>query len=328
MTIKVLEKVTPEAKRPHQSVLLHEVVEYLDPKDGEVFVDGTFGAGGHSRAILDKANCRVIGIDRDPDTELYARQLLESYLGRFQFVQGEFSRMSGLLKHINVEKVDGILLDLGVSSMQLDQAARGFSFRYDGPLDMRMGQHGITAQQMLHAVTEAELANIIFHYGDERYSRKIAREIVKTRAEKPITSTAQLADIVRRSVNHYDDAIDSATRTFQALRIWINDELGELTRFLHTVPSLLAPGGRLVVITFHSLEDKIVKRFFQEYSGREFEVNRHFPSQNNQNGAQKPTFRILTPKPIKTSLEECKENPRSRSAKLRAAIKLSSEEGA
>ncbi|MBB3263450.1 16S rRNA (cytosine1402-N4)-methyltransferase [Azospirillum sp. OGB3] len=303
---------------PHISVLLNEVVDALSPRDGGVYVDGTFGAGGYSRAILDRADCRVWGIDRDPEAIERGRQLALAYPGRLEIVEGRFGDMDRLLAEHGVESVDGVALDIGVSSPQIDEPERGFSFRFDGPLDMRMGRDGPTAADVVNTATEAELADIVFHYGEERMARRVARAIVAARLDTPFARTKQLADVVRSVVpKGKGDAIDPATRTFQALRIHVNDELGELRRSLAAAESLLKPGGRLAVVSFHSLEDREVKTFLKERSSPPPSPSRHAPSLAAD--ARSPSFRLLSRKPIVPTDQEAHSNPRARSARLRAA---------
>ncbi|WP_188259140.1 16S rRNA (cytosine(1402)-N(4))-methyltransferase RsmH [Azospirillum tabaci] len=303
---------------PHISVLLNEVVDALSPRDGGVYVDGTFGAGGYSRAILDRADCRVWGIDRDPEAIARGRQLALAYPGRLEIVEGRFGDMDRLLAEHGVESVDGVALDIGVSSPQIDEPERGFSFRFDGPLDMRMGRDGPTAADVVNTATQDELADIVFHYGEERMARRVARAIVAARLETPFARTKQLADVVRSVVpKGKGDAIDPATRTFQALRIHVNDELGELRRGLAAAESLLKPGGRLAVVSFHSLEDREVKTFLKERSSPPPSPSRHAPSLAAD--ARSPSFRLLSRKPIVPTDQEAHSNPRARSARLRAA---------
>ncbi|WP_353857786.1 16S rRNA (cytosine(1402)-N(4))-methyltransferase RsmH [Azospirillum formosense] len=303
---------------PHISVLLNEVVDALSPRDGGVYVDGTFGAGGYSRAILDRADCRVWGIDRDPEAIERGHQLALAYPGRLAIVEGRFGDMDRLLAEHGVESVDGVALDIGVSSPQIDEPERGFSFRFDGPLDMRMGRDGPTAADVVNTATEAELADIVFHYGEERMARRVARAIVAARLDTPFARTKQLADVVRSVVpKGKGDAIDPATRTFQALRIHVNDELGELRRGLAAAESLLKPGGRLAVVSFHSLEDREVKTFLKERSSPPPSPSRHAPSLAAD--ARSPSFRLLSRKPIVPTDQEAHGNPRARSARLRAA---------
>ncbi|MBP2315281.1 16S rRNA (cytosine(1402)-N(4))-methyltransferase RsmH [Azospirillum soli] len=302
----------------HVPVLLNEVVAALAPRDGGVYVDGTFGAGGYTRAILEAANCRVWGIDRDPQAIERGRQLAAAYPGRLEIVEGRFGDMGSLLAARGVESVDGVALDIGVSSPQIDEPERGFSFRFDGPLDMRMGRDGPTAADVVNTAEQDELADIIFHYGEERMARRVARAIVAARKDAPIERTRQLAEIVRSVVpKGKGDAIDPATRTFQALRIHVNDELGELRRGLAAAESLLKPGGRLAVVSFHSLEDREVKTFLKERSSPPPSPSRHAPTAPAD--ARAPSFRLLSRKPIGPTEAEASSNPRARSARLRAA---------
>ncbi len=305
--------MTPAA---HTPVLLAEVVAALAPRDGSIIVDGTFGAGGYSRALLDAAPCRVIGIDRDPDQVARAAGLAAAYAGRLTVIEGRFGAMDELLAERNVEAVDGVALDLGVSSMQLDEAERGFSFRLEGPLDMRMERDGPTAADIVNSTPEAELADIIFQFGGERHSRRVAHAIVAARKLEPFTTTTGLAETVRRAVPRSKDGIDPATRTFQALRIHVNDELGELDHGLAAAEKLLREGGRLAVVSFHSLEDGAVKDFLRRRSAAEARPSRHLPPLA---AGRAPSFRLLAKKPIVPSAAEVAANPRARSAKLRVA---------
>ena len=305
-------------KQPHVSVLLQEVVTALAPRDGAIFVDGTFGAGGYSRALLDAARCRVFGIDRDPSAVATGQDMAKGYDGRFDIIGGRFGDMDALLAERGVTSVDGVALDLGVSSMQIDQPERGFSFQKDGPLDMRMENSGPSAADLVNALPEGELADILWRYGEERHSRRVARAIVADRKETPFTTTRQLAELVRRVVPASKDGIDPATRTFQGLRIAVNDELGEVERGLAAAEKLLAPGGRLAVVSFHSLEDRLVKDFLKDGSGLAARPSRHMP----QVAAPPPRFRLLSKKPITAGPDELKANPRARSAKLRVAERL------
>ncbi|WP_448191173.1 16S rRNA (cytosine(1402)-N(4))-methyltransferase RsmH [Azospirillum sp. sgz301742] len=302
----------------HTPVLLAEVVEALAPRDGGVYVDGTFGAGGYSRAILDAADCRVWGIDRDPEAVERGRALALAYPGRLNVVEGRFGAMDTLLEDHGVESVDGVALDLGVSSPQIDQAERGFSFRFDGPLDMRMGRNGPSAADVVNAASEEELADIVFHYGEERMARRVARAIVAARKDAPITRTGQLADIVRGVVpKSGKNGIDPATRTFQGLRIHVNDELGEIRRGLVAAERMLKPGGRLAVVSFHSLEDREVKAFLKTRSSPPPSPSRHAPAMAGDH--RTPSFRLIHRKPVSPGEAEQKANPRARSSRLRAA---------
>ena len=301
----------------HKPVMLAEVLDALAPKDGGIYVDATFGAGGYSQALLDAAPCTVWGIDRDPDALPRAQALAERYPGRLSFLPGRFGDLDRLLGDAGIAKIDGVAFDLGVSSMQIDSPERGFSFRFDGPLDMRMDRGGPTAAEVVNGAPEAELADILYIYGEERASRRIARAIIEARAESPIERTGQLADVVRGVVRRAKDGIDPATRTFQALRIYVNDELADLDRGLVAAERLLAPGGRLAVVAFHSLEDRRVKTFLQSRSGRLPQASRHLPP--TRQSALEPTFHLLRRGTVKPSAAESKANPRARSARLRAA---------
>lgn len=305
-------------KRLHDPVLLSEVLEALAPRDGGAYVDGTFGDGGYSRAILESADCTVFAIDRDTDAVARGREMEADYAGRFTILHGCFGDMVKLLRSAGVDHVDGIALDLGVSSMQLDQPDRGFSFRADGPLDMRMDRSGPTAADVVNALDEAALADIIRRLGEERRARRVARAICEARREAPIRRTGELAAIVRRVVPRAKDGIDPATRTFMALRLHVNDELGELERGLRAAEQLLSPGGRLVVVSFHSLEDRRVKRFLQIRSGRGAGASRHAPFATEPPA---PTFFPLERRPRRPTAQEIKRNPRARSALLRAAVR-------
>jgi 16S rRNA (cytosine1402-N4)-methyltransferase len=309
----------------HIPVLAREVVDALRPHDGGRYVDGTFGAGGYTAAMLDRADCRVIAIDRDPDAVLAGQALAERYAPRLRLVEGRFGDMVDLLSAEGVDEVDGVALDLGVSSMQFDQADRGFSFRASGPLDMRMERSGRSAADLVNDADEAELADIIWRYGEERKSRRVARAIVKARKAKRIETTGELAEIVRRAVGpQARDESDPATRTFQALRIAVNDELGELERGLAAAEQVLTAGGRLAVVSFHSLEDRAVKEFIRARAGRTPAPSRHAPPR-----ADKPSvsLRDLTRKPVLPSPDEIAANPRARSARLRVAEKLAAAGG-
>lgn len=303
----------------HAPVMLTEVVAALQPRDGALYIDGTFGAGGYTRAILGEADCRVLGIDRDPSVAPMAEQVKQMFGGRFVLVRAPFGAMDEVISVNGGETVDGIVLDIGVSSMQIDQAERGFSFAKEGPLDMRMSSEGPSAADAVMLLPEADLAAIFWHYGEEKKSRRVASAIVRARAEEAITTTERLAEIVAKAVGGKPGRIHPATRTFQALRIYINDELGELVRALHAAETILSPAGRLVVVTFHSLEDRIVKNFLRERSGLSGGGgSRHLPEAEP---AAPPSFRLLQRKAMEAGQAETSENPRARSAKLRAAIR-------
>ncbi|HWI27330.1 MAG TPA: 16S rRNA (cytosine(1402)-N(4))-methyltransferase RsmH [Stellaceae bacterium] len=299
---------------PHSPVLLAETLAALEPRDQATLVDGTFGAGGYSRALLAAARCRVIAIDRDPAAVALGGVLMREHQGRFTVLEGRFGEMETLLAPLGISAVDGIALDLGVSSPQLDEAARGFSFRADGPLDMRMGREGATAADLVNTLSESALANLIYIYGEERFARRVARAIVAARREAPVTRTAELARIVRAVVPS-SGGIDPATRTFQALRMEVNDEPGELERALLAAERLLLPGGRLAIVSFHSLEDRTVKEFLRERSEAAPRGSRHLPALPTA----APSFRLITRKPVTPGAAEIERNPRARSARLRAA---------
>lgn len=297
---------------PHISVLLDEVVESLALSDGDVVVDGTFGAGGYTRAFL-ATGAKVVAFDRDPTVRRFAAGFPED---RFRLVEARFSEMDAVLGEGHA---DGVALDLGVSSMQIDQAERGFSFMQDGPLDMRMGATGPTAADLVNTAEQDELARIIFVYGEERESRRIARAIVRRREEQPFTRTLELAEFVEKALGGRRGAkIHPATRTFQGLRIAVNEELAELEAGLVAAERVLKAGGRLAVVTFHSLEDRIVKSFLGVRAGRTPGGSRHAPPVAK--GAE-PSFRLLFNGAKAASDGEAKANPRARSAKLRAAVR-------
>ncbi len=301
----------------HAPVLLAEVLHVLAPRDGGIYVDGTFGAGGYSRALLDAADCTVWAIDRDPDAIRRARAFVD-YGTRLHAIEGRFGDMETLLGAEGVTETHGIALDLGVSSPQLDEAARGFSFRQDGPLDMRMGRHGPSAADLVNEADEDTLVHIIRDYGEERRARPVVRAIVTARRKAPITRTLALADIVRASFPARERAtarIDPATRTFQALRIAVNDELAQLDSALIAAERLLIEGGRLAVVSFHSLEDRRVKRFLAERSGRAGSGSRHRPDASGP----APSFARIAGGEATPGAAELSANPRARSARLRAA---------
>jgi 16S rRNA (cytosine1402-N4)-methyltransferase len=303
----------------HVPVMLGEVVAALAPRAGGLYVDCTFGLGGYTRALLAAADCRVWAIDRDPGAVALARSLAATCDGRLQVVEGCFGDLVALLAAAGVTAVDGIAFDLGVSSVHLDDAGRGFSFRADGPLDMRMGNTGETAADLVNRLSEHELARIIFEYGEERRARRVAAAIVEARAVAPIERTGGLAAIVRRVVPPSHDGIDPATRTFQALRMLVNDELGELRRGLAAAERLLAPGGRLAVVAFHSLEDRIVKEFLRLRAEVPPSPSRHLPMSAVSMVRRELPFRLLERRPVGASAVEVAANPRARSAKLRIA---------
>lgn len=309
------------AAQPHMSVMLPEVLEALSPVDGGLYVDGTLGAGGYTEGILRTADCHVVGIDRDETVFDLVKDRLADKADHVQFIHGRFGDVRDLLTKAGIDQIDGIVVDLGVSSMQLDQAERGFSFRFDGPLDMRMdqGSDELSAADVVNEMEQDALADVIYLYGDERKSRQIARAIVEYRRDKKIKTTFELADIVRSVVpKSYKDKIDPATRTFQALRIYVNKEMDQLHELLDAAQYLLKPGGRLVVVSFHSLEDGIAKRFLLEKSGQKARGSRHLPDVEPD---ILPLFDLPSKKPVKPSDAEISVNPRSRSARLRYAIR-------
>lgn len=285
----------------HYPVLLNEVIEALNPQDGACYIDATFGGGGYARAILNHAQCNLVGLDRDPDALERARLLQKEYGERFSFYQGCFGDIDQLVPN---KKYDGIVFDLGVSSYQIDQADRGFSFRFEGPLDMRMTPTGITAAEVVNTYSEKDLADIIYHYGEEHASRKVAHAIVTKRKIKPFETTSELAETIR-SVVHRTRDIDPATLTFQALRIFVNNELIEVDTALKKCLNLLTNNGKVVVVSFHALEDRVIKSNFK---------NAVYTMETGT-----ITYRVTSSKAVKPTLAEVKSNPRSRSAKLRSA---------
>jgi 16S rRNA (cytosine1402-N4)-methyltransferase len=317
----------------HHPVLLPEVIAHLAPADGERYIDGTFGAGGYTRAILEAAECHVWALDRDSSAIEGGRALIEAFGPRLDLACMPFGNL--LLRLVQdpgmAGSFDGFVLDLGVSSMQIDEASRGFSFQKDGPLDMRMSaapgvrqsEAGPSAADVVNSADQSEIADILYQLGEERRSRHIAAAIVKRRKERPFERTLDLADLVVSVIGrHAGDKVHPATRTFQALRIFVNDELGELFRGLSAAERLLKPGGRLVVVTFHSLEDRMVKQFLAARAGKGGRVSRHLPPIDSIRVA---SFRIVNSRPATPSEEEIRRNPRARSAKLRAAVRTDSE---
>jgi 16S rRNA (cytosine1402-N4)-methyltransferase len=300
----------------HVPVMLSEAIALLGPRDGGRYLDATFGGGGYAGAILEAASCTLWAIDRDPDAIARGASLAARFPGRLHLIQGRFGDMLALLAERDVTALDGVVLDLGVSSFQIDEPARGFSFRSDGPLDMRMSRSGPTAADLVNTLPESELADVLFEFGEERASRRIARAIVAARAEAPIATTSELAAVIRRVLPPDRSGIDPATRSFQALRIRVNDELGEIEAALDQASRLLAPGGRLIVVAFHSLEDRIVKRFMTQATGRMPSPSRHDPRGLADRTA--PKFRPLTARPLRPGAAETGSNPRARSARLRA----------
>lgn len=304
--------------QPHIPVMLKEVIACLKPFEGATYVDATFGAGGYSKAILDAANCNVLGIDRDPNAVKNAKSLEEKYCGRLKVVKGNFSNIKSILHSNGVKNADGVVFDFGVSSMQLDQAERGFSFSHNGKLDMRMSEEGLSAADVVNKYSEKDLADIIYKYGEEKKSRVIASKIFQFRKIKPFETTKELADLVRDTVKNAGK-IDPATKTFQALRIFVNDELGEIEKGLNNAQEILNNNGKIVAVSFHSLEDRIVKETFAKAAGKISNPNRYLPQNNNQKTAN---FKLETKKPLIPSEEELKINNRARSAKLRCLSKI------
>jgi 16S rRNA (cytosine1402-N4)-methyltransferase len=295
----------------HLPVLLEEVLKVLDCRSGRVYVDGTVGGGGHSREILERSSPagKVIGLDWDEEALERARKNLSPFAGRFELRRANYTDCKSVLESLSIPGVDGILLDLGVSSEQLESRDRGFSFRWDAPLDMRMSQETMTtAQDLVRKLPAAELETLLREFGEERWARRIARNIVRRRQKAPLRTTRELVEVIERSVPPQRRGIHPATRTFQALRISVNEELNNLEAFLADAPELLNPGGRLCIISYHSLEDRIVKNHFREWARGE--------------GRKNPPFALLTPKPVVPSAEEISRNPRARSAKMRAIEKL------
>jgi 16S rRNA (cytosine1402-N4)-methyltransferase len=311
----------------HLPVLRAEALNALALRDGGLYLDGTFGAGGYSAAILDHAGTRVIALDRDPGAVAGGAALVQASGGRLILREARFGALDTVVGELGLGLLDGVVLDIGVSSMQLDEEQRGFSFRFDGPLDMRMEKRGESAADLVNTADEQALADILYYFGEERSSRRIARAIVHDRAIMPFTRTKPLAEMIARVAPLGPRDIHPATRTFQALRIAVNDELGELVRGLAAAEQVLRPGGRLAVVTFHSLEDRIVKRFFAARSGRGGGEtrSRHLPGEPE---AVAPTFTLESRQPTGPSAEEISANPRSRSAKLRAGTRTEAPAGA
>jgi 16S rRNA (cytosine1402-N4)-methyltransferase len=304
----------------HIPVLRGAMLAALAPRDDALYIDATFGAGGYSAALLEAARCSVLGIDRDPAAQQRGAELAARHQGRLRVIEGRFGDMERLVAPVMPGQIAGVAFDLGVSSMQLDSPERGFSFRTDGPLDMRMGAGGESAADLVERLSEEELAELIRTLGEERYARRVARAIAATRTRTPIRRTVQLADIVRAAIPGREPGLDPATRTFQALRIAVNDELGELDRGLAAAERLLMPGGRLAVVAFHSLEDARVKSFLRHRSGTATGGSRHLPPPA---GMPRASFHLLTRRAMRPSLDEIARNPRARSARLRAAERAS-----
>ena len=308
----------PEQTQDHAPVMLEPVLSALTPRANMVYVDATFGRGGYTRALLDRGAC-VIAVDRDPEALAHGRAMPEAETDRLTLVQGRFGELDRLLADQGIEAVAGVAFDLGVASPHLDDPRRGFSFRADGPLDMRMGDDGPTAAEIVNTADVNTLTRIIRDYGEEKKARAVARAIAAAREHGPFTRTGELAETVRAAVGRKaGDGLDPATRTFQGLRIHVNDELGELARGLDAAERVLAPGGRLAVVAFHSLEDRAVKRFLRARSGDRPNPSRHAPAPAAP-GDPAPTFRTLTRSAQKPDAAEAAANPRARSARLRAA---------
>jgi 16S rRNA (cytosine1402-N4)-methyltransferase len=314
---------SPPPERGHTPVLLAEALAALDVRSGGVYLDATFGAGGYARAILQAGAGRVFAIDRDPAAVARGRELAAT-CPRFTMLEGRFADMGDLLARHGVRQLDGVVLDLGVSSMQLDDPGRGFSFAVDGPLDMRMSGAGMTAAEVVEGADVDTLTGILRRYGEEPAARRIARAIVERRQRQPLERTRELAQLIADVVGRRRGRIDPATRTFQALRIHVNDELGELERALPAAEALLAPGGRLVVVAFHSLEDRLVKRFLGERSEARPGPSRHLPLPVAT--APAPRWRLLAKRPVRPGPAEIATNPRARSARLRWAERISAPE--
>ncbi len=305
---------------PHYSVLLKEVLEYLNIKENGKYLDCTFGAGGYSKAILEQANCHLTALDQDPNVHCYRDIIAKQYPNNFDFVQTNFA---DAYTHLEGQKFDGIVLDLGISSMQVDEGQRGFSFMHDGPLDMRMSGSGMSAAEFIAEADEELIANVIYKYGEEVKSRYIAKAIVQEREKQPITTTSQLANIVRGAIYGKRGKIDHATKTFQAIRIYINKELESLEKILADAQHLLSDEGRIIVVSFHSLEDSIVKSFFKEYSIKK--VARSKYAKDTIQIEEGKWLKTITRKAIAPTPAEVKENIRSRSAKMRVAEKIGGE---
>jgi 16S rRNA (cytosine1402-N4)-methyltransferase len=304
----------------HIPVLRDAAIALLSPRENGVYLDGTFGGGGYARTILDAASCTLWAIDRDPDAIARGAALAASYPGRLHILEGRISAILDILGSAGVGSLDGAVFDLGVSSFQIDDPARGFSFRQDGPLDMRMQKSGVTAATLVNTLPEAELADLLYELGEEKASRRIARAIIARRQAQKFATTADLAGVIRSVVRPDKSGIDPATRSFQALRIAVNEELADIEAALTQAAGMLAPGGRLVVVSFHSLEDRIVKKFFAQASGHAPGASRHDPA--SMFDTAKPKFKLLTGRPVSASAEELRANPRARSAKLRAMERL------
>ncbi len=305
----------------HQPVMISQVMEALSPHAGATYVDATFGRGGYSRAFLEDAPCHIVAFDRDPEAIAVAREYAAHYKGRFIGVGRPFSEMVSGLADLDVSVVDGVVLDLGVASPQIDTPTRGFSFQHDGPLDMRMSLTGPTAADIINHYSEEKISDILWTLGEERHARRIAKKITLRREDAFFTRTQELANLVRGVYGSHHKK-DPATKTFQALRIYLNDELNELKKGLECARDILAPGGRLVVVTFHSLEDRIVKAFLRRHGEKKANASRHQPLSLEENDTEDLCFQLVNRKALTPQDEELKQNPRARSAKLRWAIKI------
>ena len=316
------DEAVPQRAPRHLPVLLPQVLAALTPEAGQTFIDGTFGAGGYTRALLESGDgVRVLAIDRDPTAIAAGHALAAVHEGRLKLVQARFGELDVLADDAGWAPVDGVVLDVGVSSMQIDEAERGFSFQTDGPLDMRMGADGPTAADVINGADETLIADILYHLGEERSSRGIARRIVAQRLQRPFTRTSELADLVARVLGREKIAgKHAATRTFQALRIYVNDELGELAQALSAAERVLKPGGRLVIVSFHSLEDGLVKRFLRDRSSTlQQQGSRHLPP--TEQSGPRPSFSLVENRPVSPTDGETATNPRARSARLRWAVR-------
>jgi 16S rRNA (cytosine1402-N4)-methyltransferase len=306
----------------HVPVLREEILAALAPREGGIYLDATFGAGGTSESILSTPETRLLALDRDPTAIAAGQDLVGKFAGRLSLEQARFSKLERVAQSRGIASFDGIVFDVGVSSMQIDEAARGFSFRHDGPLDMRMDCAGESAADLVNGADEEELADILYYFGEERAARRIAKAIVAARAQGPITTTGRLAQIIARTIPGRPGGIHPATRSFQALRIAVNDELGELVSGLLAAERVLKEGGHLVVVTFHSLEDRIVKQFFAARTGRGEAASRPLPGEPAKPA---PTFTTAGRQPIEAAAAETERNPRARSAKLRFATRTAAQ---
>lgn len=306
---------------PHIPVLLNEVIENIAPHDGGVYIDGTFGNGGYTSAVLDKCNCKVIAFDRDENVLPKVKEVKEKYGDRFIFFQDTFSNILKTMRKNNIAQVDGLMLDIGISSMQIDNADRGFSFRMDTPLSMAMGKNEFDAEEVLNNFSEEELSDIFYKYGEEPRSRAIAKRIVLKRGEKPFRTSFDLVNLIKAMFGEWQSQ-KIIPRIFQALRIFVNDELGELSKVLNDSYEILASGGRLIVVDFHSLEDRIVKNFIKENTLQTKATSRYLPDITQNSDNEKIHFKNLSKNVIIPNIKEIENNPRARSAKLRSVQKI------